>query len=134
MILYLNARYSRRPELNQVAKALEAFGHVISARWLVGRHQGDVDDVGVRDWALESLGDVDDAEVLVTWTDRPGRHGRARGGLHVVFGYALARGKRMIVVGPAGNIFHRIPDVELVENTAQLLRLLQPGGQHVTSR
>jgi 3-deoxy-D-manno-octulosonic-acid transferase len=43
------------------------------------------------------------------------------GGRHVEFGYALALGKRIVVVGDApGNVFHRLPQVALVTSVDEV--------------
>lgn len=34
----------------------------------------------------------------------------SRGGMHVELGYALARGKRIVIVGPRVTIFHHMPN------------------------
>jgi hypothetical protein len=119
--IYLAARYGRRLELAAIARALTAAGHTITSRWLNGSHDGRADVEA----ALEDLQDIDAADTVVSFTEGPGAvPGRARGGRHVEFGYALARGHRCIVVGHRENVFHHVPGVLVVENTAQLLRAL----------
>jgi hypothetical protein len=121
--IYLAGRYGRRPELGQVRRALEAFGYLVTSRWLDGHPDGDGND---ERWAREDLEDIDAAGILVCYAERPGQRGRARGGRHVELGYALGTGKRVILVGPRENVFHHLARVTVVENTAQLLRLLAP--------
>jgi len=44
-----------------------------------------------------------------------------RGGRHVEFGYAMAKGKRLIVVGYRENLFHEHPSVEFCLNQMDLV-------------
>ena len=52
--------------------------------------------------------DVAAAHVLIAFTSRPA-DGPSRGGRHVELGLALGMGKRVIIVGPFENVFHRLP-------------------------
>lgn len=123
MAVYLAARYGRRKEMLALSQLLEAAGHRVTARWVHGLHDtaGGMSD---QDAALEDLVDVELADAIIAFTETPGVEGRARGGRHVEFGWALARGKRLIVFGPRENVFHHHPRVEVVENVLQLLSLL----------
>ncbi len=95
----------------------------VTARWISGAHET---DAGVPDLkaALEDIQDVEAADIVVSFTETGDVPGRSRGGRHVEFGYALAKGKRLIVVGTRENVFHHVPGVEMVGSVAQLFRLL----------
>lgn len=121
MQIYLAARYSRRAEMQQIARALEQLGHLVTARWVSGAHDTCEDTKS----ALEDLEDIHAADMLVAFTEQPGVAGRARGGRHVEYGYALARGLRIVVVGPRENVFHHVPGVEVLPSVAQLIALLR---------
>lgn len=99
MKIYLAARYERRTELAGYADRLRKLGHVVTSRWLAGNAE-----LPVAAQAEMDLADIDEAEVVVSFTEPPGVY--SRGGRHVEFGYALARGKSLVIVGPAENIFH----------------------------
>lgn len=116
--IYLAARYSRREELLGYKADLEAMGHTITSRWLAGSHQ--IDDAGLsaegtreerERFATEDWEDVRAAEWCIAFTERP-RVSNSRGGRHVELGAALAWGKRVIVVGPAENVFCCLTQVE----------------------
>lgn len=121
--IYLAARYGRRAEMQNIARALEAFGHLVTARWVRGAHEAEGVEQSVQ-FALEDLQDVEAADTLVAFTELPGTTGKMRGGRHVEFGYALKAGHRCIVVGPRENVFHHVPGVEVVPTVAQLFKLL----------
>ena len=117
MKVYLAARYSRFPEMQGYAEQLRALGHEVTARWTLGDHDlrahGEADaDVWQARWAEEDWQDLLAAEVVVSFTEKPGEvPGRARGGRHVEFGAALALHKTMIIVGYRENVFHFLPQV-----------------------
>ena len=50
----------------------------------------------------------------------------AAAGHHVEFGYALAQGKRIILVGHRENVFNYLPEIEFVETWPQALDALGP--------
>jgi hypothetical protein len=118
MRIYIAARYDRRFEMLGIAAALIRAGHDVTSRWIQGRG-GDPDLVV----ALEDIGDLANADCLVTFTEQPERGvaWAARGGRHVEFGIALACGKRLCVVGPRENVFHHLPSVEVYPTVAGLI-------------
>lgn len=125
--VYIAARYSRRLEAVGIAAGLRWAGHTVTARWLLGKHElpGGGEPVPERDWAVEDLRDIDVSNVLVSLTEAPGVGGRARGGRHVEFGYAIGTGHcRLILLGPRENVFHHLAPVEQVDDVPALLRLL----------
>lgn len=132
--LYLAGAYAARDRLGQVAHSLEALGHTVTSRWLKATHaihpgtEGAALDQSTEYTAqhvAEDFADIDAADVLVLYTatamiDLDERllemplhtppaapHRLHSGGRHVETGYALAKGKRVIVVGVPENIFHR---------------------------
>lgn len=136
--IYLASRYSRREELAKYRDELRADGHLVQARWLDGGHQlsdlgtpiGDSGEALVESgdcnraaelrakFADDDWQDVNSAEIVISFTEPP-RSSANRGGRHVEFGIALARGARCIVVGYRENIFHWLPQVEFVETWEQ---------------
>jgi nucleoside 2-deoxyribosyltransferase len=59
--------------------------------------------------ARADLAEIDVAQVIVALTQDC--DDKIPGGMHVEFGYAMARGLRLVVVGPRMNVFHYLPDV-----------------------
>ena len=117
--IYLAGRYSLRSELKAVADGLRLEGHVVTSRWLEGGHELTPEQMAVEEasdsmppsaqvFALEDREDVRDCNTLVAFTEAPGAR-YSRGGRHVELGMAIGWGKRVIVVGPAENIFHTLP-------------------------
>lgn len=119
--IYLAARYSRNAEMRGVRDVLvEGLGFEVTSRW-IDLHPdvaGDFTESFTRD-ALSSepercaplgqhdLDDIDRADWVVSFTG-----GGRNGGRHVEFGYALAQGKRLFVVGERENVFHALSSVE----------------------
>lgn len=129
-LIYLAARYTRREELLAYAGDLGVRGHNVTSRWLLGNHQ--VSDDGLRDdanaadrlrFATEDWEDLQRAETVVAFTESP-RSEFSRGGRHVELGAALAWGKRVIVVGPAENVFCCLPQVVRVDTWPEALALV----------
>lgn len=130
--LYLAGAYCARDALRDVADHLDAAGHTVTARWLQATHaihsgtEGaavDQSDGYAQTHVDEDFADIDAADVLVLFTAGfiaadLGVQGNLRaGGRHIETGYALAKGKPVIVVGEVENIFHRgaclvVDDVE----------------------
>ena len=132
--IYLAGRYGRREEIAGYAEELRRLGAIITSYWLAGSHDLDGTEdaeqktAKERMWAVEDLGDVDYANWLIAFTEHPDGvvPGRARGGRHVEFGFALAQGnKRLIVVGPRENVFHCLARVEQYDTWRDCLAALQ---------
>lgn len=121
MKIYIAGRYSRRDEFREVAKQLEEMGHTVTSRWLnestpLNHTMGDLRPSYAEASAVADLEDIDKATAVLFYSESDLT---PRGGRHVEFGYALAKGKFIFVIGPAENIFHygspmvtNIPSVE----------------------
>jgi hypothetical protein len=142
MRIYLASRYSRRLELCAYRYYLRQAGFNVQARWLDGKHQlsnsgnpiGDNGEALVESggpeaaalrakFAQDDWEDVASAELVISFTEPP-RSEASRGGRHVEFGIALARGARVIVVGHRENIFHWLPQVEFYTTWPEALTVL----------
>lgn len=134
MKVYLAAPYRLREQIVRYRDELISLGFEITSRWLDGLGQrvlndgselgpeqervveaflaGETDDSealrlsGI--CAQADIRDVYDSDVLIAFTSREAK----RGGMHVEWGYAIAAGKTLAVVGPREHIFHCLPDVE----------------------
>jgi hypothetical protein len=123
--IYLAARYSRHPEMQEYAQKLRRYGYEITSRWIEGDHDYRGDESAPADrlrFALEDWHDLCSADMVISFTEEPGKAGgRNRGGRHVEFGAALAMGKRCIVIGYRENVFHEVPEVEFYPSAVESL-------------
>jgi nucleoside 2-deoxyribosyltransferase len=125
MNIYIAGRYGRRVELTAYASELERTSskHHITSRWLLGTHEAHdtrYTQEQARGWALDDLEDLLASDTLIAFTEESGSP-YGRGGRHVEFGYALALGKRIIVIGPAENIFCCLPNMYRYETFEEFL-------------
>jgi hypothetical protein len=122
--VYFAARYTRREELNRYRVELEALGIEVTSRWLAmePRSGFEYSNEEWRDLALVDQEDVLAADMLVCFAEEPGEGGN--GGRHVELGMALALGRDVVVVGRREHIFHRLPEVTVVQSWQEALRLL----------
>lgn len=134
LCVYVAGRFGRQGELSGYADDLEDHGLVCTSRWLRGDHgwttneAEDFTSPQLRQFAQEDLEDIDDADVLVVFTEDASA-GYLSGGRHVEYGYALAKGKRLVIVGGPENVFHHgedtVPDWD--EARALLVRMALGG-------
>ena len=108
--IYLAAPYPRKDEIAMYAAELRALGFEVTSSWLEEEHAPTValHEVSVdlsKEYAAADLRDVDRADVVISFTEPQGTT-HSRGGRHVEFGYAFAKGKSLWIVGPVENIFH----------------------------
>lgn len=106
MKVYLAARFTDRPYMELVGNKLKALGIDITARWVFGGEEG----LSRTEIASLDIDDVDAADTLVSFTQPYGSLNKG-GGRHVEFGYGLAKGKRLILIGERENVFHHYPNV-----------------------
>lgn len=117
--IYIAGRYSKLTELATEAQKFKDAGHEITATWLDNAEEG----MSFTDVAVIDLDDVARADTLVLYTEPYGTPVPG-GGRHVEFGYALALGLRIILVGPLENIFHWHPNVVSFPKTEYAIRYL----------
>ena len=111
--VYLAGQYPRRAELARYAAELRQRGITVTSRWLDTETEADLESATWEQretWAANDLEDVDAADVVVVFTETAS-YGPTRGGRHVETGFALARRKVIILVGPLENVFHSHPDI-----------------------
>lgn len=124
MRLYIAARYSRKQEMEQVRDRLERNSIEVTSGWLDEPHAPDTPLDGIssdqsREYAQKDLDDIDRSDTFLFFSEdvlTP------RGGRHVEFGYALAKGKDIYVIGDEENIFHFLPQVKLFPSVGFFLR------------
>lgn len=135
--IYVAGRYGRRGELLQKAITLESFGWTVTSRWLAGKEEerpslksgdnGDETIIPIKAkaiFATNDLADIDEASNFIAFTEAP-NEGPPRGGRHVELGYALATGKRIIVIGYRENVFCCLERVEFYETFDDALKHLR---------
>lgn len=122
MKIYLAARFSKRHILQAWQIELEKLGHEIVSRWSM-RGSDHMKSPGLSERASESerarfakedIEDINNCDCVISLMEEPRNDGR--GGRHVEFGYALAKGKRLMIVGDKETVFHDLPEVEVFSN------------------
>ena len=115
--VYIAARFSRRPEAFEIANILIGLGFEMSCRWVM-RHEDHIMPEGLSEqakdsererFAREDIEDMDAADWCISLMEPP--RGNSRGGRHVEFGYLLAKGVAMTIIGPRETVFHHLPNV-----------------------
>ena len=123
--VYLAGRYGRKQELRERGRELEALGIEVTSGWLssaVASLSG-LSEAEWREIALLDREDVRRADLLVLFAEPPGDGGS--GGRHVEFGMALAWSKPVVVVGRREHVFHRLPEVTVVDDWGAAVALLR---------
>lgn len=101
MKIYIAARYTRREEMVKIADTLIEEGFEVTARWVYGEEEG----LTRKAISAMDLEDVEKADIILSFTEPYGTPVPG-GGRHVEFGYGLARGKEVAIVGERENVFH----------------------------
>lgn len=114
MRIYIAAPYPLRDEAIAAMERLETAGHTITSRWLKSP------DELADEHARKDLADVEAADLLLAMNP-PNWGNTGTGGRHVEFGYALALGKRIVVIGVRSHIFHYLDYVEILDTLEQFL-------------
>lgn len=134
MKIYLAGRFSRRHDLHAIGKVLQEKGHIITSRWT----RPDTDhikptgmsdqaaDLERRRFAIEDIEDLNACNGVVSLMEEP--RGNGRGGRHIEFGYALALGKRLAIIGPRETVFHHMDQVEHFASVLDFLQRWRPQG------
>lgn len=98
MRIYIAHNFEARIELRKTVELLESLGHTVTSRWIKD------DSIFERSMIVNSLYDISDiicSDVLIFFSDnygdKPGK------GKYVELGYALAKGKRIFIVGQNNN-------------------------------
>lgn len=93
----------------------------VTARWMDQQEQptDPIEDIlGQSEWASRCEQDLYASDALIVLTENVG-HGT--GGMHVETGMALAKDKRVFMVGPEINVFHYHPRVQKFPSEDQCL-------------
>lgn len=115
--IYIAAPYPLKDEALLLRRSLLVAGHPVVSRWL------DEQDENSARTARLCLDDVDAAAIVVA-LNPPQWANSGTGGRHVELGYALAKGKRVVVIGARTNVFHFHLDIEHADTVAAALKLV----------
>lgn len=133
MKIYIAAKYNRRFELTDLARALQELGHEITSQWVFGGEE----HKGIEAAAIMDVEDVVRADCLV-FIGQPQASENRGGGRWFEFGLAYGLKKRLIAVLdmdptcgghdhlPLGHesVFTALPEVEIVTSQSELLEKL----------
>lgn len=110
MRFYVAASYSRIEEAKSLTAQLVKRGHKCTAHWIAGQHQ-DRSPEKLAEYAAQDIADINHAGVFIMLTgDDPSQH--YTGGRHTELGYAYAKNKTIMAVGPREkNVFHCLKDI-----------------------
>jgi nucleoside 2-deoxyribosyltransferase len=111
--VYISAPWPLKPQALAAKGLCEQAGIEVTSQWITQPQTAQLSHA----WATVDLADVAAADVLMAlnpleWEDK------GTGGRHVEFGYALASGKGIVIVGTRTNVFHYlnwilvVPDIE----------------------
>jgi nucleoside 2-deoxyribosyltransferase len=126
MRVCLAGPYSEREQLRAYGEELQRIGFTIASTWLQEEHEispgvlgpaAELSDEQVDEHAMTDLLDIQRCDLLVLFTAPSvglAPEQNTSGGRHVETGYALALGKRVVVVGEPENVFHRLLSVTVV--------------------
>lgn len=121
MKVYLAALFSRKDEMGEIARQLEDCGFIVVSSWVFGGEEG----LTRPDIAIKDFYDVDRADMIVSFTHPRGTP-KPGGGRHVEFGYAFAKGKQCVIIGPRENVFHEHPKVLQFDSLEEFLNHFHP--------
>jgi nucleoside 2-deoxyribosyltransferase len=110
--VYIAAKFEQQAEVCDKATELEHLGMEVTSRW-----RFEDGTIPLAACAQMDLDDVKDADVLLLLTSG----GKSGGGKHVETGYAIALGKRVIMVGPKENVFHNLPVITIYDRWEQAI-------------
>jgi len=115
--IYIAAPYPLKDEALLLRRSLLVAGFRVVARWL------DEQEENSNRTARLCLDDVDGADIVVA-LNPPAWANAGTGGRHVELGYALARNKRIVVIGPPTNVFHHHADIHTVDSVDQAMAIV----------
>jgi nucleoside 2-deoxyribosyltransferase len=127
--IYIAGRFSRRFEFQGYRADVQRAGFTVVSRWIDLAKENEANAARC---AMDDLEDLRLSDTVIVFGDEP-RSTRSRGGRHVEFGYALALGKRMILVGHRENIFASLPAIEFFETWPQALAALTTPQQRLAA-
>lgn len=110
-LVYIAAPFAMRYVLRILRNHLRNNGIEVVSDWL----DYDYTPEDQAATAVSDLADIDRADTMVLFTDAAQFYGRSTNGKEVELGYALAKGKRVLIVGRPVNVFHNHPECEHID-------------------
>ncbi len=124
--VYLAAPESYQAMMRQWRADLASLGYSVTSTWLDRDIPTDIDvatSLEYPDWALQDLADIVRADAVISCT----LESTGRGGRHAEFGMGVAFGRRMVRIGPAEHLFHRLPLVDCFPDWVTFVLAVQAG-------
>lgn len=132
MKIYIAAASYRQREARNAYRKLQRRGFDVNSSWVFKKSLGAIETFSYE--ARRDLEQVAEADVVVTFTENPKKSKYTTGGRHVECGYALAKGKELLVVGPKENVFHYLPEVKQFDTLGEVIEYLQEEMNHEQGR
>ena len=120
--IYVAAPWLRKTEAKEARKKLEEAGFTVTSGWVDIPDDEDRDEAYMREQALNDYSDVFAAQALVL-LNLEKSEGKA-----VETGLALATNMPILLVGERTNIFHWLPEVNIVGSVEEAIIYLQNYG------
>lgn len=111
MRIYLAAPWECGDVMRSLRKTLAEADFRVFSRWLDEKETDNLNGTGMH--AAHDLEDIDGSDVVVVYQPKEFAYS-GTGGRHVEFGYALAKGKILVLYGTPSNVFHRLATVHQV--------------------
>ena len=134
MKIYVAAPYAARPMVAEFLGQIAAAGHEPICRWADGTHPvgqaGNASEATLDEritWGEDDLEDIDRSHAVIVFTAEAAGippEQATSGGRHIETGYAIGKGKLVILVGQPENIFHWLPEVYAATDGADALDTL----------
>jgi|SRR5580700_512716 nucleoside 2-deoxyribosyltransferase len=106
MRIYIAACFGQQAEVREKADQLTQAKHVCTSNWRYEKPSGDGSEAKhaskYLQAAMQDLRDIDSSDLLVLLAGQVS----TTGGKHFEVGYAVAKGKQVVVVGAPENVFH----------------------------
>ena len=130
--VYLAAPFEERPVMLYIKEQLEKHGVIVTSTWLTPDDNQSMNKLQAmsnkhdqcRKRAIVDFVDIDEANYFVVYKPSTIHKVPTTGGHHVETGYALGKGKPVIVYGERENVFHYHPSVLVAFDLEALLDLL----------
>ena len=105
MNVYIAAPWECRHDAARYARVFRIAGYAVTSEWWRSTETSDAQ-------ARADLAAIDAADLVVV-LNPPQYAAHGTGGRHVELGYAIAKGKRILVLGDRSNLFHWLADLEI---------------------
>lgn len=121
MKIYIAAPFMKQEFIRGVCSDFEQAGIFVTSRWPWETEPagGYTDKIHSNNAAID-LADIDMADAFVLDATQPS----GTGGKHVETGYAIAKDKRIVIVGGRENVFHYLPQISHVDTWEQAINEL----------